>query len=187
MSDCFLGEIRLFAGNYNPEDWVLCNGQSLSVQQNQALFSLIGVTYGGDGVNTFNVPDLRGRVPVGQGQNTTTNPPLTARTIGQTGGEENHTLTTGEMPAHTHPVYAVQHDSTSTTPGPTMFYGQTVTNAAGNNGLYTNTLPPTTTVVGMDPKAVTFTGGGQSHNNMMITTAISFIMAILGNYPTRPN
>jgi len=187
MSDCFLGEIRMFAGNYNPEDWVLCNGQAMSVQQNQALFSLFGVTYGGDGVNTFNVPDLRGRVPVGQGTNTTTNPPLTARTIGQTGGEESHTLTYGEMPAHSHPVNVVQHDASSQTPGPTMMYGQVVTSPNGNTGLYTNTLPPTTAAVGLDAKAVSFVGGGQPHNNMMTTTAISFIMAVLGNYPMRPN
>jgi len=188
MSECFLGEIRMFAGNYNPEDWILCNGQSMSVQQNQALFSLIGVTYGGDGVNTFNVPDLRGRVPIGQGTNTTTNPPLTARTIGQTGGEENHTLTYAEMPAHSHPVYASTGNATSQTAGPTMLYGVVQPNTtAGVTGMYTTVLAPTLPAVQMDPKAVSFIGGGQSHNNCMITTAISFIMAILGNYPTRPN
>jgi len=188
MSDCFLGEIRMFAGNYNPEDWVLCNGQSMSVQQNQALFSLLGVTYGGDGVNTFLLPDLRGRVPVGQGTNSTTNPPLTARTIGQTGGEESHTLTYAEMPAHNHPVYVSGTNATSTTAGPTMLYGTLVPNTtAGITGLYTNVDTTTLPAVQMDPKAVTFTGGGQPHNNMMITTAISFIMAVLGNYPMRPN
>lgn len=186
MSDCFLGEIRMFAGNYNPEDWILCNGQSLSVQQNQALFSLIGVTYGGDGVNTFNVPDLRGRVPIGQGTNTTTNPPLSARTIGQTGGEENHTLLDAEMPAHSHPIYATTTNATTTVAGQTVVYGQ-VQPSGTLNGLYTTVVPPTSPAVQFDTKAVTFTGGGQPHNNCMTTTAISFIMAILGNYPTRPN
>ncbi|PWC52990.1 tail fiber protein [Azospirillum sp. TSO22-1] len=188
MSDCFLGEIRLFAGNYNPQDWIFCNGQSLSVQQNQALFSLIGVTYGGDGVNTFNAPDLRGRLPIGQGTNTTTNPPLTARVIGQNGGEENHTLTQAEMPAHTHPVYATTANATSQTVGSTMLYAQVVPDTAlGITGLYTTTLPPAVTAVQFDTKTVTYSGGGLPHNNCMITTTISFIMAILGNYPTRPN
>lgn len=182
MSDCFLGEIRLFAGNYNPENWILCNGQSMSVQQYQALYSLIGVTYGGDGVNTFNVPDMRGRLPVGQGQGTG----LTNRVIGQTGGEENHTVVEAEMPAHTHPVYATTAFATSTTAGPTMIYGQ-VTPTTTQYGLYNATLPPTTTVVPFDTKAVSYAGGGQSHANTMTTTAISFIMATLGNYPTRPN
>lgn len=186
MSDCFIGEIRLFAGNYNPEDWVLCNGQSMSIQQNQALFSLVGVTYGGDGVNTFNVPDLRGRVPIGQGTNTTTNPPLSARTIGQTGGEENHTLTEAEMPTHTHPVYASATNATSQTAGPTVLFGQVTPNGT-TTGLYTTQVPPNATIVQLDTKAIGYVGGGQSHNNTMITTAISFIMAILGNYPTRPN
>jgi len=188
MSECFLGEIRMFAGNYNPEDWVLCNGQSMNLQQNQALFSLIGVTYGGDGVNNFNLPDLRGRVPVGQGTNTTANPPLSARTIAQTGGEETHTLAYGEMPAHSHPVYTTSAFGTAQTVGPTVLYAQVQPNTAlGLNGLYTTTLPPATASVQFDPKAVTYVGGGQAHNNMMITTAISFIMAILGNYPTRYN
>ena len=188
MSDCFIGEIRMFAGNYNPEDWIICNGQSMSVQQNQALFSLIGVTYGGDGVNTFNVPDLRGRLPVGQGTNTTTNPPLTARTLGQSGGEEAHTLTYAEMPAHTHPVYVSTGYASSATAGPTMLYGAVEPNAtAGILGLYTTGAPPTVPAAVFDTKAITYAGGGLPHNNCMITTAISFIMAILGNYPTRPN
>lgn len=188
MSECFIGEIRMFAGNYNPQDWILCNGQSMSVQQNQALFSLIGVTFGGDGVNLFGIPDLRGRVPVGQGTNTTTNPPLTARSIGQTGGEENHTLTAAEMPAHNHPIYASTANASSTIPNPTMLYATLQPNTtAGITGLYTTSAPPAVTAAPFDTKAITFTGGGQPHNNMMITTAISFIMAILGTYPTRPN
>jgi microcystin-dependent protein len=188
MSDCFIGEIRLFAGNYNPEDWVMCNGQALSVQQYQALFSLIGVTYGGDGVTSFKIPDMRGRVPVGQGIGSNVNPPLTARVIGQTGGEEYHTLTDAEMPAHIHPVYASPSNATSITPGPTMLYGTVQPNTpAGVTGLYSVTAPPTVPAAAFDVKAVSYAGGGQPHANMMLTTAISFIMALLGNYPTRAN
>lgn len=182
MSDCFLGEIRLFAGNYNPENWVMCNGQTLDLNQYQALYSLIGVTYGGNGVTTFNIPDLRGRLPIGQGQGTG----LTNRVLAQTGGEENHTIVEAEMTAHTHPVYATASLATSQTAAPTMVYGQ-VTPTAAQYGLYNATLPPTTTLTQFDTRAVGYSGGSQPHGNVMTTTAISFIMAMLGNYPTRPN
>lgn len=185
MSDCFLGEIRMFAGSYNPQNWVFCNGAQMSVQQYQALYSLIGITYGGGPV-TFNLPDLRGRVPIGQGTGSTSTPPLTARTIGQTGGEETHTLASGEMPAHSHPVYASTGDATSQVVGPTMLYG-TVKPSGATTGLYSTSAPPVVTVVQLDAKAVSVSEGGQFHNNMMVTTAISFIMATLGNYPQRPN
>lgn len=185
MSDCFLGEVRMFAGNYSPEDWILCNGQSLSVQQYEALFSLMGTTYGGNGVNTFNAPDLRGRVPVGQGTNVATSPPLTPRTIGQQGGQEVHTVTMAEMPAHSHSFAVVNAPATSQSPMG-MTFGK-VTRSATVYGLYSDTAPTATTLVQFDAKAVTFAGGGQPHNNMMITMAISFIMSLVGNYPTKPN
>lgn len=185
MSDCFLGEVRMFAGNYNPEDWILCNGQSLAVSQYQALFSLMGTAYGGDGVNIFCAPDLRGRVPVGQGTNTTTSPPLTPRTIGQKGGEEVHTVTIAEMPAHSHSFAVVNATATSQSPV-NMTYGK-VTRNATVYGLYSDTTPTPTQLVQFDAKAVSSAGGSQPHNNIMTTTAISFIMSLLGNYPTRAN
>lgn len=182
MSDCFLGEVRMFAGNYNPENWIICNGQTLNVQQYQALFSLMGTIYGGDGVTTFKAPDLQSRIPIGQGTNTTTNPPLSSRVLGQTGGEENHTLVYAEMPAHTHSF--VTSTATATGQNPTgMVYGQVVPTAT-NYGLYTTVTTP---LIQFDAKAVTYAGGGQAHANVMITTAINFIMALQGNYPTRRN
>lgn len=185
MSDCFLGEVRMFAGNYNPEDWILCNGQALAVSQYQALFSLMGTAFGGDGVNTFCAPDLRGRVPVGQGTNVATSPPLTPRTIGQKGGEEVHTVTTAEMPAHSHSFAVMNTTATSMSPVG-MTFGK-VARSANVYGLYSDTAPTPNTLVQFDATAVTFAGATEPHNNMMYTTAISFIMSLLGNYPTRAN
>lgn len=186
MSECFIGEIRMFAGNYSPENWVLCNGQALSVSQFQTLFSLIGTTYGGDGKVNFNVPDLRGRIPVGQGTNAAVSPPLTGRTLGQQGGEEAHTLVESELAAHSHPVHASLTNATTQAPGPTVLYGQ-AQNAGTSSGLYCITTPPDATVVQFDATAVTYVGGNQSHPNVMTTTAITFIMATSGTYPPRPN
>lgn len=186
MSDCFMGEVRMFAGSYAPEDWILCNGQALNVQQMNALFSLLGTTFGGDGVATFNAPDLRGSLPVGQGTNNSVNPPLTPRTIGQSAGEELHTLTAAEMPAHTHPVYVVNSNATTTTPYPGVLYGA-VQPVGTQQGLYTQSVPPQATIVQLDTIAVSSAGLGGPHINVMITTAISFIMALNGYYPTRPN
>src|SRR5258708_24048194 len=98
MSNPFLAEIRIFTGNFAPVNWALCAGQLMSIAQNTALFSLLGTTYGGDGVTTFALPDLRGRVPLSQGQG----PGLSNYDMGQRAGEENHTLITTEMPQHTH-------------------------------------------------------------------------------------
>jgi microcystin-dependent protein len=182
MSDCFIGEIRMFAGTYAPDNWALCNGASMNLQQNQILYSLIGTTYGGDGQTTFNLPDLRGRIPVGQGNGTA----LTPRVNGQSGGTETVTLTTAEMAAHTHALYTANVAPTSQTVGPTMLYAQMVPNPTiGTNGLYTTALPPVTTVATADTKTITSSGGGQPHANIMATTCITFIIATLGMYPTR--
>ncbi|WP_420137974.1 phage tail protein [Sphingomonas sp.] len=186
MSECFLGEIRIFGGNYAPEGWALCNGAPLSVSQNQALYSLIGTTYGGAAPANFQLPDLQGRLPVGQGTNTTTTPPLTARTIGQKGGEETHVLVEAEMPSHSHPLYAVQSNATSQIAGPTMLYGQ-VQATSTNYGLYTEAPVASVTPTQLDATAVTFTGSNAAHPNVMLSTAVNFIIALLGTYPVRPN
>lgn len=166
----------------------MCIGTTLNISQYEALYSLIGVIYGGDGRTTFKLPDMRGRIPIGQGTNTTTNPPLTARTIGNTGGEEVHVLVTAEMPSHTHAVNVLATAATELIPGPTTLYAQ-VTPTSTNTiyGLYNDTLPPVTTPVSFDAKAITYAGSNQAHSNVMRTTVISFIMALLGQYPTKPN
>jgi len=114
--DNYLGEVRIFAGNYAPEGWQFCNGQSLSVSEYQALYSLIGTTYGGDGVNTFALPDLRGRVPVGVGSG----PGLTPRVLGQSGGSEEVALVESQIPAHGHNLTVNTSEASTATPSQNM-------------------------------------------------------------------
>jgi microcystin-dependent protein len=174
MADSYTGEIRLFAGNYAPDQWAKCEGQALNIQAYPALYSLIGVTYGGDGVSTFKLPDLRGRVPVGMG--TPTGSPNTyAR--GTTGGAETVTLTSAQMPAHTHSQMASTGTANTLDPtnailaDPGDKYDLYITYAANN---------PT---LAMSSAAITSTGGGQKHSNMMPSTALTYIISLNGLYP----
>ncbi|NES22538.1 MAG: phage tail protein, partial [Symploca sp. SIO3E6] len=112
MSDPFIGEIRMFAGNFNPVGWAICNGAQMSISQNEALFSLLGTTYGGDGRTTFNLPDFRGRVPIHTGEG----PGLTNRPIGSQGGEEKVTLTVNNLAKHTHAWQASTATVSQSTP-----------------------------------------------------------------------
>src|SRR5688572_5778483 len=127
MTEPMIGEIRMWAGNFAPKNWALCNGQILAIASNTALFSILGTTYGGNGTTTFGLPDLRGRVPLGQGQG----PGLTPRSLGEIGGEESVVILTSEMPAHTHtstlPCDSNFADATQTSPKNDVYCG---TNAA---------------------------------------------------------
>jgi microcystin-dependent protein len=169
MSDPYIGEIRLFGGNFAPVDWALCDGRLLQISQYDTLFNLIGTTYGGDGQNTFAVPDLRGRVPVGQGRG----PSGITYTIGQVAGQEQVTLTTQQLPPHTHPLTVSTAGGSAdspdgaflaTTPDVTMFINDTPTRA-----LPANLVGPA--------------GGSQPHSNVMPTTAINSIISLAGVYP----
>ena len=111
--DPYIGEIRLFAGNYAPENWAICDGAQVAVNDYQALYALIGTTYGGNGTTSFALPDLRGRVPIGQGQA----PNVTARTLGQIGGTEKVSLNVGQLPPHNHQILATSTAATTSTPG----------------------------------------------------------------------
>lgn len=168
--DGFLGEIRMFAGNYAPQGWALCDGSLLPISGNEALFSLLGTSYGGDGVSQFALPDLRGRAPIGQG----TGPGLSARALGEKLGEETHCLGTAEMPAHTHAVQSGGAASSSVPKG--MEAGATSFN------LYAPALTAPGTLAA---DAVTPAGEGRSHSNMMPTTCINFIICQSGIYPSR--
>lgn len=174
--DAYIGDIRLFAGNYAPRGWMLCAGQLLSISQYDVVFALIGTSYGGDGVTTFQLPDLRGRLPVGQGNG----PGLTPYVLGQAFGAEAVTLVSQQMPSHTHSFCAsTANPSTSSSPTNNVFAHSNTDN------IYTP-LPAT----GADPQvmntaSVQLAGGTQPHNNIMPTTAINYIMCVEGIFPTR--
>jgi microcystin-dependent protein len=176
MSDQFYGEIRMFGGNYAPQDWALCQGQALPISQYSALYSLIGTTYGGDGVTTFNLPDLRGRVPIHMG----TGSGLTPRAIAQSIGAESVTLTADTLPSHTHTLDAGSATGTLYDPAGNILAGCTTTNVL-QSYTTTNAAP-----IVMNPAAIQAAGGSQPHNNMMPTLCINFIIALEGYFPQRP-
>lgn len=170
MGTPFIGTIRMFGGNFAPVGHAMCSGQLMSISQNDALFALIGTTYGGDGQNTFALPDMRGRVPVHQGSG----PGLSNYTIGQAAGTETVTLTTGQMPAHTHTLGANSTDGSLTSPQ-NNFWGLATDNR------YSNAAP----AAGMNPAQVSSQGGSQPHENMMPYLCINFIIALEGFFPSQ--
>ena len=169
MADPFIGEIMLFAGIFAPQGWLDCNGQLLPINSNQALFSLLGTTYGGDGRTTFALPDLRGAVPIGQGQG----PGRQNYYQGATGGTENVTLTTPQLPAHTH---------TATVKASTVQAPVTGTITMQVSGSPSDTNPTLNTSV----VSVGNTGGGQPVPNMQPYLVIRYCIATQGIYPSRP-
>ncbi|MDG3442896.1 phage tail protein [Nitrospirillum amazonense] len=181
MSECFLGEIRIFAGPYVPVDWAACDGSTQSLSQNQALFALIGTTYGGNGVTNFNLPDYRGRTPIGQGQGTG----LTSRVLGQSGGTETVTLTQANTPAHTHGFSASTATGSDLNASGNLVASYTATTSI--KGLYTSDTTATTVQLetGVITSALGSGGGTVPHNNMMPFIAVGYIMAIQGIYPSR--
>jgi microcystin-dependent protein len=179
MAEGFLGEIRMFAGNFCPRDWAACNGAGVNVQQNNQLFKLLGTTFGGDGVNSFNLPDLRGRIPVGQGSG----PGLSPRSIGQSSGEESHRLSEGEGASHTHEVRAALDNAVTQVPFGSFFATVQPNPNFNVNGLYSMAPAP---LVQFDRRALTPAGNGQPHNNMMFTLPINFIVAMQGMVPQQP-
>lgn len=171
MSEPFVGEIRMFAGNFAPRGWAFCDGQLLAVSQNDALFSLFGSVYGGDGRTTFGLPDLRGRIPIHAGQG----PGLSERRLGAKGGEENVTLTVNQLPSHTHPLQATQSQASNTSPAGRAFAPTTF------GDVYSSRFDPQN----MSSQAITTVGGSRSHTNLMPFLCVHFIVALVGIYPSR--
>jgi microcystin-dependent protein len=178
MSDYFLGEIRMFGGNFAIKNWATCDGQLMSIAQNTALFSLLGTTYGGNGIQTFALPDLRGRLPLHQGQG----PSLTNRTLGESGGVEQVTVTLNSMPMHSHSLFATLDNATLSNVAGNVLTGKpTVTGAF----FYTVPGAAPTTSVQLAPTAIGFAGGSQPHTNLMPALCLTFIIALQGLFPSR--
>jgi microcystin-dependent protein len=178
MTQPFFGEIQLFGFNFAPRDWAFCSGASLPISQNTALFSLIGTTYGGNGVSTFNLPNFQDRTPCSQGHG----PGLTQRQMGQAFGASTASLADGQIPAHSHGVEVFgQRDSSKRAATPANGYalstpGHATAYAAGSTQANTT----------LAPQSVGNTGGNQPHDNMQPYLAVNFCIALQGIYPTRP-
>ncbi len=171
MSDPFVAEIRTFAGNFAPTGWALCNGQLLPISQNTALFSLLGTTYGGDGVTNFALPNLQSRAPMHAGNG----PGLTPRNLGESGGYETVAITPSQAPAHTHALRANSGSANSADPTGAVLAD------AGSETLYASGTADTPLSAG----AVASAGGDQPHNNLMPYLPVTFIIALQGVYPPR--
>lgn len=164
MGTPYVGEIRMFAGNFAPAGWALCQGQTLAIADNDVLFNLIGTTYGGDGQTTFNLPNLQSRVPVHVG-------PGFAQA--QTGGEETVTLTTSQIPAHSHVPQCNSAAGTNASPQNDVW-------AVLDSNVYSDVAPS----VAMDPSAMGSAGGSQPHDNMVPFLVINFIISLFGVFPS---
>ena len=166
MSNPYVGEIRMFAGNFAPAGWLLCEGQLLPISQYDTLFALIGTTYGGDGQTTFALPDLRGRLPIHQGG---------GFTLAQSGGVETVTLTVNQVPSHSHPMLA--SNDPANTPNPQG-------NVVGTPALATPFFGGPATAA-LAPQAITSTGGSQPHSNFQPYLCVNFIISLFGVFPSQ--
>lgn len=171
MDDYYLAEIRLFAGNYEPRNWMFCDGRTLSINQNAALFTLLGTNYGGDGRTTFKLPDLRGRVPVGAGQG----PGLTSCQLGEVAGQEAVQLTIAQIPAHQHSV-AAGSDATSSDPADLVYAEAGAANAYESRS---------SALAAAAENAVTDAGADQPHENVQPCLGLNYIICVHGIYPRR--
>jgi len=165
VAEPFLSEIRIMSFGYAPRGWAMCNGQLLPINQNQALFSLLGTTFGGDGRVNFALPDLRARTPIHVGS---------GHTLGERGGEQAHTLAIAELPTHTHVFSASQGNANIPTPGNAMF------------GTSNNMYVAPTNLTSINPQTITSVGGSQAHLNMQPFLTLTFCIALQGIFPS-PN
>jgi len=166
MAQPYVGEIRMFAGNFAPAGWMFCEGQLLPISENEVLFNLIGTTYGGDGQSTFALPDLRGRVPIHQGS---------GFSLAQTGGSESVTLTVNQIAAHTHPLVATTAVGSAASPQGNVLA------ASGSSNVY-RTGPG---AVALSNQAVGPAGGSQPHTNFQPYLCVDFIISLYGIFPTQ--
>ena len=165
MAQPYVGEIRMFGGNFAPAGWHFCDGSSLAIAENEVLFQLIGTTYGGDGESTFNVPDLRGRIPIHQGN---------GFIVGETGGVEDVTLTVQQIPAHSHPLLGSLTLANDPNPANKLL---------GESRPGTNSFYQDVAANNMAPTAIGGVGGSQPHSNMQPFLCVSFIISLFGIFP----
>jgi microcystin-dependent protein len=165
MAQPYVGEIRMFAGNFAPAGWMFCEGQLLPISENETLFQLIGTTYGGDGQSTFALPDLRGRLPIHQGN---------GFILAETGGAEEITLTVNQIPAHTHPLLA------SAGPGNANAPAGNITGESAAVKIYVSEVP----TANLNPSAVSPVGGSQPHTNFQPYLCVDFIISLFGIFPS---
>jgi len=175
VSSPFIGEIRMFGGNFAPAGWAFCDGSTIPISENDTLFALIGTTYGGDGETTFNLPNLAGRIPVCAGTDPATG---TTYTYGEMAGTESVTLTGQQMPVHTHNAMGSVDPGTSGSPQNTVPASMTV---ASGQVPYGTDPPPT----GLSPASISPVGGSQPHDNLQPFLVVSFIISLFGIFPTQ--
>jgi len=174
MSDPFVAEIRIFPFNFAPTGWAFCDGQFLPLSQNTALFSLLGTTYGGNGLSNFALPDMQGNAAMHPGQG----PGLSLHDLGEMAGSETVTLFQSEMPLHTHSMMAQNQVAQLDSPGPDRTFSR-------SSGGFAYKPAPYTTIVQMNPNMIAPAGGGQPHNNMQPYLTLSFCIALQGTFPQR--
>jgi len=170
MAQPYVGEIRMFAGNFAPAGWMFCEGQLLPISEFETLFNLIGTTYGGDGQSTFALPDLRGRLPIHFGN---------GFTLAETGGVEEVTLTVSQIPAHSHPLLASINAGSSLSPQAQVL--ATVASSQSGSNLYNATAP----TLALNPGSVSSTGGSQPHTNFQPYLCVDFIISLFGIFPSQ--
>jgi microcystin-dependent protein len=168
MAQPYVGEIRMFAGNFAPAGWMFCEGQLLPISENETLFQLIGTTYGGDGESTFALPDLRGRIPIHQGN---------GFILAETGGAEEITLTTQQIPSHTHAVLATDNVATGTPPTNTSVL-------AGSSEVSVTPYGADAPLTSLNPQSVSPVGGSQPHTNFQPYLCVDFIISLFGLFPS---
>ncbi len=166
MAQPYVGEIRMFAGNFAPAGWMFCEGQLLPISENETLFNLIGTTYGGDGESTFALPDLRGRIPIHQGN---------GFVLAETGGAEQITLTVSQIPAHNHPLLASTSGASQKSPANQVLAAPSTFDA------YDMDFPPNTA---LSPTAIGSVGGSQPHTNFQPYLCVDFIISLFGIFPS---
>ncbi|HYI47409.1 MAG TPA: tail fiber protein [Allosphingosinicella sp.] len=174
MSNPYIGEIRMFGGSFAPAGWAFCDGQLMPIAENDALFTLLGTTYGGDGQETFGIPDLRGRVPIHQG----TASSGTTYVLGENGGVESVTLSTQQMPTHNHPALAASTGQVASPAGAVL---ATAASSQAGMKIYSTAAPTTA----LNANSISASGGSQPHDNIQQTLCVSFIISLFGIFPTQ--